>query len=811
MILNENSDKYIQPDDININLKEHQLAMLHKSLNIEENNEFAIMKDKPGSGKTYVVLTMINELKKKDIKNKLPKKTNVIVVPQNIYFQWSYSIDRLTENLSYLKFVEYEHLLNLYSEPQTLYNKDIILVTSSYYNSLASTLTSLELNVDRLFIDEIDNVGNFINQSFNTKFIMFISASFSFNNNNGFFTNKLKDKSEEDITIICDEKFIDTQINLENPNIEVYLCKNLYIDKVLINIITQDELKNINACYYKLDDKNYNQIIAKDEKSLISLIFNENKSVIEKFKNKIEDCKKNIDFYEQKLNNKSEYINQFNNDIKNIGKIFSFKKDSLKLIDDLLEYFNFYLNPIIDQDYKEFYDIIVSNRKTNLKEFKIYIHNLNESIYYLYKLDLSNNGIDENNIDNLSKVFKIINGVIKNKSTDVNKFFDDLKRINETKNIDKFIINFINLYEEFENYILNFYELLNNLEVVLKSVHLLKNIKEYYDTFQKEKDEYISKRDTLLEKLKKNDICPVCYEIFENNENYYISNCCNNNICIKCTEEWFYKMERHSCIYCNTSDILISSYIKYENENENEIEDGKKNNKDISKYYNSYLGSKVDYLHNFIVDLQNNNYKVIIFCDHNTIFQKLEIICNQNNIEYEDLEKGNINEIEKTLCNYKYGNSKILFANSSLFSCGMNLENSTHILFVHKMDKNTIDQTIGRAQRLGRQNRLNVIYLEYENEQYFENFSKKEFIEKTMEIMDDSEQTLLYNNDNNDINTSLKYINIQDFKNDIKNDINNTDININNENDINDENEVVLPSYGEVIDVNLDDLISSLN
>ena len=262
MILNENSDKYIQPDDININLKEHQLAMLHKSLNIEENNEFAIMKDKPGSGKTYVVLTMINELKKKDIKNKLPKKTNVIVVPQNIYFQWSYSIDRLTENLSYLKFVEYEHLLNLYSEPQTLYNKDIILVTSSYYNSLASTLTSLELNVDRLFIDEIDNVGNFINQSFNTKFIMFISASFSFNNNNGFFTNKLKDKSEEDITIICDEKFIDTQINLENPNIEVYLCKNLYIDKVLINIITQDELKNINACYYKLDDKNYNQIIS---------------------------------------------------------------------------------------------------------------------------------------------------------------------------------------------------------------------------------------------------------------------------------------------------------------------------------------------------------------------------------------------------------------------------------------------------------------------------------------------------------------------------------------------------------------------
>ena len=110
MILNENSSRYQQPNDISINLKNHQLAMLNRALEIENNSKYAIMRDKPGSGKTYVVLTLIHELKKIDINKKLPKKTNVIVVPQNIYFQWSYSIDRLTENLSYLKFVEYEHL-----------------------------------------------------------------------------------------------------------------------------------------------------------------------------------------------------------------------------------------------------------------------------------------------------------------------------------------------------------------------------------------------------------------------------------------------------------------------------------------------------------------------------------------------------------------------------------------------------------------------------------------------------------------------------------------------------------------------------
>ena len=59
MTLNQNSEKYLQPNDININLKEHQLAMLNKCLEIEKNNEFSIMRDKPGSGKTFVVLSRL--------------------------------------------------------------------------------------------------------------------------------------------------------------------------------------------------------------------------------------------------------------------------------------------------------------------------------------------------------------------------------------------------------------------------------------------------------------------------------------------------------------------------------------------------------------------------------------------------------------------------------------------------------------------------------------------------------------------------------------------------------------------------------
>ena len=52
-MLNNKSILYNQPDDINIKLKKHQLAMLNKCLEIEKNNNMGIMRDKPGAGKTY--------------------------------------------------------------------------------------------------------------------------------------------------------------------------------------------------------------------------------------------------------------------------------------------------------------------------------------------------------------------------------------------------------------------------------------------------------------------------------------------------------------------------------------------------------------------------------------------------------------------------------------------------------------------------------------------------------------------------------------------------------------------------------------
>ena len=59
----------------------------------------------------------------------------------------------------------------------------------------------------------------------------------------------------------------------------------------------------------------------------------------------------------------------------------------------------------------------------------------------------------------------------------------------------------------------------------------------------------------------------------------------------------------------------------------------------------------------------------------------------------------------------------VLFADSSMFDCGMNLENTTDVVFMHKIRHlGKFMQILGRAQRYGRKQPLAVWQLYHENE-----------------------------------------------------------------------------------------------
>ena len=59
-LLSFDSEIAEHPKNINIKLKNHQLAMLKKCKIIENNNSFGIMNDRPGTGKTYVILLRLS-------------------------------------------------------------------------------------------------------------------------------------------------------------------------------------------------------------------------------------------------------------------------------------------------------------------------------------------------------------------------------------------------------------------------------------------------------------------------------------------------------------------------------------------------------------------------------------------------------------------------------------------------------------------------------------------------------------------------------------------------------------------------------
>jgi hypothetical protein len=282
-------------------------------------------------------------------------------------------------------------------------------------------------------------------------------------------------------------------------------------------------------------------------------------------------------------------------------------------------------------------------------------------------------------------------------------------------------------------------------------------------------------------------------------------------------------MNKTSCIFCNTDNILLSDLIYFDldssedkmNSNTLDIDNNLINKLDIQ--FEMYDSSKSKFLNNYIESLKDNNNKIIIFSDYSSVFQHIESICDKYEIKYVDLDKGNIKDIDTAVSEYKFGDAKILLSNSTLFGCGMNFENSSDILFVHKMDKDMEQQVIGRAQRMGRKSVLNIIYLEYENESEFTiklNKNSGLYIKSEILMEDNTDtcdldiNTELYkyykNKQISSLLDNIEYINLDDISG---NEIESNDNMITTIDSLSSSEE---QPYMEHIDVNLDELISSL-
>ena len=119
----------------------------------------------------------------------------------------------------------------------------------------------------------------------------------------------------------------------------------------------------------------------------------------------------------------------------------------------------------------------------------------------------------------------------------------------------------------------------------------------------------------------------------------------------------------------------------------------------------------------FIENMESDKEsKWLIFNDNGNVLVKYQELLLKRGIKAVMLDGGNQKLIEKTLKDYKEGDVQVLLLNSMIEGAGMDLENTTHLLFMHKTEEKFIGQVMGRAQRFGRVKPLNVIMIFNKNE-----------------------------------------------------------------------------------------------
>ncbi len=807
-LLDEDSEIVQQPKNAELLLKKHQLAMLKKCISIENisDNHYGIMNDKPGTGKTYVILGLILETLKDNF-------TNIIIVPQNIYSQWCTSIEKFSKKLTYKKFINYDNIIQLYNKPEILYESNIILTTSSYYHIIATTLNSLNINISRVFFDEIDSISNIITTNINANFLWFVSASFN-KDSLGYF--KIDELNLDTITCKCKDEFIDNNIYLEEPIKKYYLCKNIYIDNILENVISEKELLGLNAMDYTLHNKDFEKMKAKNEKDVIEIILQNRKSIIKFDQSQIEDSQKNIIIYNEFKNNKIENEEKYKINIDSINIIYDFKENILNIISNFDLIKNSYTNFILT-DYKDGEKLIREERNDEIKTLKSTLDNLLELLYNMNTIDKICNEYylrktNSASIDNLKMNLKTLIIILDDIYKIVYKIHD--------QNIIE-VVDFYNSVITIKDYIHNLNNSLLDFEKSQKSENQLNIFNKIIEICSKNIEDNQRKIDLIYKRLIENNCCSICYDDFteEYEKKIYItSSCCNHKVCENCIDNW-YSMNKSSCIFCNSENKFKDDHLFFEKENielnnnsnlyESKIENEK--NINIEKYNNN----KNVFLKEFIESI-NKESKIIIFSDYSHVFHYIIDICNKYNIKYVDLDKGNIKDIDNVVNEYKYGNAQILLSNSTLFGCGMNFENASTILFLHKMESEIEKQVIGRAQRMGRKSVLEIIYLQYENELEYKRKAKNNYI-NNYELNKDNILEGYYNEQQ--YYNLIENIQHLDFNNDIdplKSNISSNEISeleLELETQCTEINNVIdLPEIpNEYIDVNLEELISNLS
>lgn len=287
----------------NIKLWEHQKKLLELCIVNENKYDKISLTEKPGSGKTNIILSLIQY----QLLLKSNEKT-LIIVNNNIYQQW---IDSM-ENFPLLK---YQHFCDYASVSSLMYNNiidnhnNIFITTPLFYKFLCESAGN---QFYRVVIDEIDNISFFINNKvIESKKLWFVSGT-------------INDNLYKELDV---KKFFNISLNNYDLNIieeEVIIteCYNKSVN-MLEGIITNNELQILNGLDYGQFKSKIGYLQEdSDNENLINIYKNT-------LDNEIDNINNQINHFKELYNNKKLNEEELNNNINNLKNLYNDKKKTL--------------------------------------------------------------------------------------------------------------------------------------------------------------------------------------------------------------------------------------------------------------------------------------------------------------------------------------------------------------------------------------------------------------------------------------------------------------------------------------------------
>lgn len=213
--LDEHSPRSLQPPAAAVSLRPHQLAMLHKlrcmetgkicvnGLTDDESSDvletsIGIIGDSVGSGKSFVILSMIltdtehpvaarsrdiiqmmgvsHVVYKKHVTYPVAYDSTLLVIPHNICSQWEKYVHDFAPDLPYVSITRTKQVQSV--RLQDFASKKLVIVSSTFFASLAGRIITEGVRFRRIVFDEADSINLPSCPELDCDFTWFVTASY---------------------------------------------------------------------------------------------------------------------------------------------------------------------------------------------------------------------------------------------------------------------------------------------------------------------------------------------------------------------------------------------------------------------------------------------------------------------------------------------------------------------------------------------------------------------------------------------------------------------------------------------------------